>query len=70
MDVLEAIQTRRSVNRMTDDAPPRAVLEPGVIADLYDCATDGAWCRIGVRTLKGWLKRDEFWGVYAGETVN
>ncbi len=53
-----------------DDAPPRAVLEPGVIADLYDCATDGAWCRIGVRTLKGWLKRDEFWGVYAGETVN
>jgi SH3-like domain-containing protein len=28
-----------------------------------------AWCRVEVSGLRGWLKRDQFWGVYPGEKV-
>jgi SH3-like domain-containing protein len=48
-------------------APPAARLEPGVIGELMRC--DGAWCRLDVQGYKGWLKRDEFFGVYADEKV-
>ena len=48
-------------------APPAARLEPCVIGELRRC--DGAWCRLDVQGYKGWLKRDEFFGVYASEKV-
>jgi SH3-like domain-containing protein len=48
-------------------APPVAKLDPGVIARLLECRN--AWCRIEADSLKGWLRRDEIWGVYADEVV-
>lgn len=44
-----------------------ARLEPGVIATLKHCQPD--WCEIQVAGYEGWMKRDEFWGVYPDETI-
>ena len=46
-----------------DGAPAVARLEPGVIGELDRCA--GAWCRIEVQGLKGWIQRGEVYGVDA-----
>ncbi|HXS39245.1 MAG TPA: SH3 domain-containing protein [Stellaceae bacterium] len=48
-------------------APPVAKLDPGVIARLLECRN--AWCRIEADSIKGWLRRDEIWGVYPDEVV-
>ena len=48
-------------------APAVARAEPGVIAHLLDCRD--TWCRVELQGMKGWLKRNEVWGVYPTETV-
>jgi len=49
--------------RRTPAAEARVVarLESGVIADLLNC--EGAWCLVELRSYRGWLRRDELWGV-------
>ncbi len=49
------------------DAAAVARAEPGVIGHLLECR--GAWCRLEVQGVKGWLERSEIWGVLPGETV-
>lgn len=44
-----------------------ARLEPGVIARLKECGSE--WCLLESDSYDGWLKRDEFWGVYPGESL-
>ena len=44
-----------------DGAPAVARLEPGVIAELDRCK--GAWCRIEVEGLQGWIRRSEVYGL-------
>ena len=44
-----------------------ARLEPGVIAKLLEC--NGAWCRLEAEGYRGWLRREEFFGVFPSETV-
>ena len=44
-----------------------ARVEPGVIAKLLECR--GLWCRVEVQNLRGWLSRNEIWGVYPDEVV-
>ena len=48
-------------------SPPMAKLDPGVIAQLLECR--GTWCRVETQDIKGWLNRDEIWGVYPNEIV-
>jgi SH3-like domain-containing protein len=48
-------------------SPPVAKLDPGVIAHLLECRGD--WCRVETQDIKGWLARDEIWGVYPDEVV-
>ncbi len=52
-------------------SPPVAKLDPGVIAHLLECRQE--WCRIEAQnaseTIKGWLHRDDIWGVYPNEIV-
>ena len=52
-------------------AAPVAKLDPGVIAHLLEC--NAAACRIevqnGTSDVKGWLGRNEIWGVLPGEVV-
>jgi SH3-like domain-containing protein len=44
-----------------EQAPLRAYLEPGVVADLEACAGD--WCRVEADGVGGWIARDALWGV-------
>ena len=48
-------------------SPPVARAEAGVVARLLECR--GPWCRVEAQGVKGWLKRDEVWGVYPDEAV-
>lgn len=48
-------------------SPAMARAQPGVIAQLLECRAQ--WCRVAAQGLKGWLKRDEVWGVLPGEVV-
>lgn len=55
--------------RRSDSLEAAAVarLEPGVIGQLQQCRGD--WCRVEAGGLRGWLRRNEFWGAYPDETV-
>ncbi len=44
-----------------------AQLEPGVIAAVSKC--DPAWCEVKAGGYKGWLKRDEVWGLEPDEVI-
>jgi len=50
---------------------PVAKLDPGVIAHLLECRKE--WCRIEAQNadqpMRGWLVRDQIWGVYPDEVV-
>ncbi len=50
-------------------SPAVALLEPNVIGRLIACPHGKEFCKIEVANFQGWLKRDEFWGVYPGEYV-
>lgn len=58
--------------RMEPDtgARPSARLEEGVIANLLECPQDMTWCRVEANGHSGWLRKAEFWGVYAKESMN
>jgi len=47
--------------------PPVVLLQPGIVADVEDC--DPEWCRVEVRNYRGWLRRDEVWGLYPDEII-
>jgi len=54
-------------------APVVARAEPGVIGRLLRCPTDSApeegWCYLDIAGYRGWLPRDDLWGVYQDEEV-
>lgn len=50
-----------------DKSPYLAQLDVNVIGRLLSCPRGKAYCRIDVDNIQGWLKREEFWGVYTGE---
>lgn len=52
-----------------DDAAAVALLKPGVIGRLRACPADGKWCEVEVSAFRGWLKRDDIFGVYPNEAV-
>ncbi|HUZ62355.1 MAG TPA: SH3 domain-containing protein [Acetobacteraceae bacterium] len=51
-------------------APVVARLMPGVIGRILHCAAGSDWCETKVDQHRGWLRRQDFWGSYAGEKVN
>ncbi|MBF0270162.1 MAG: hypothetical protein HQL44_16385 [Alphaproteobacteria bacterium] len=53
----------------SDEAAPLANVESGVIGRLLQCPRNSQFCRVEVDGYQGWLKRDEFWGVYSGEYI-
>jgi SH3-like domain-containing protein len=52
-----------------DKSPSLALLDTNVMGRLLACPRAKPYCRIEVNNIQGWLKRDEFWGVYAGEFI-
>jgi SH3-like domain-containing protein len=61
-------QTRTLYKRNDAATATVALLEPGVIAGLLECRD--AWCRIEAGGQKGWLPRDQIWGVLPSENFN
>jgi len=58
----------RVLHVQPDQASPAAArAEAGVVARLIECR--GPWCRVEAQGIRGWLKRDEIWGVYPDEAV-
>lgn len=51
----------------SDRATPVARLSPGVVANLRLC--DGTWCRVAGDGFDGYVKQENFWGVYPGEKI-
>ena len=49
------------------DAAVVALIEPGVVAELYEC--DGIWCAAKTGEIKGWLEQSRLWGVYPDEEI-
>ncbi|MBM3506570.1 MAG: hypothetical protein FJX64_02385 [Alphaproteobacteria bacterium] len=58
----------RTLTRAATTAVPVAQAEPGVIAKVLACS--GAYCRLDVAGHKGWLPREQIWGVYPNETLD
>ncbi len=49
------------------DADIVAKLEVGVVAAISKC--DPVWCEVKAGGYKGWLMRDEVWGLESGEVI-
>jgi len=66
-----SVIVRGEVRLLRAEPDPAAAVvaraEPGVIAKLLEC--QGLWCRVEVQNLRGWLSRNEIWGVYPDEVV-
>ncbi len=52
-----------------DDAAPVARLKPGVIVRLRSCDAASDWCQTQVQDYRGWIKRNEVWGILPGEAI-
>lgn len=48
-----------------DESPGLAHAEAGVIGDLKRCRSD--WCEVELEGYSGWLRTDEFYGIYPQE---
>jgi len=46
-----------------------ALVEANVMGRPITCPRAKPYCKVDVNNIQGWLKRDEFWGVYAGEFI-
>ena len=51
----------------SDHAPAAAKLQAGVYSELEKCKEN--WCRIRGNQYSGWVKANQLWGVYEGETI-
>lgn len=60
---------RRLRSDPDDKAGTVALVDPNVVGRLVSCPHDKSFCRVEIDSLQGWLKRDEFWGVYANEYI-
>lgn len=69
MIVVLGPQQRRLRAEPDDKAPNLALLDPNVMGRLMSCPRDKAYCKVDVENIQGWLKRDEFWGVYPQEYI-
>ncbi len=52
-----------------DDAAPVARLKPGVIVRLRSCDATSDWCQAQIQDYRGWVRRNEVWGLLPGEGI-
>jgi len=63
-------QRRRLRADPDDGSPALALLEPDVVGRLVSCPhAQRNYCKLEVEGYQGWLRRDEFWGVYPNEFI-
>lgn len=58
-------QVQSLLKKPEDGAAVVVKLEPGVIAGLKACEED--WCKLEIASYKGWIKKENIWGVYPRE---
>lgn len=51
-----------------DAAPIRAIADSGVMMKIQYCKKE--WCQLAQEQIKGWTRRNQFWGVLPDETLN
>lgn len=67
---VQVVGERRSLRaEARDQSAAVAYLDVGVVARVVKCPQGGAFCRVETGSYDGWLKRDEVWGVYPGESI-
>lgn len=54
----------------SEDAALVAVLRPGTVGSVRECAAAAAWCRVSVKQYTGWVPRRAIWGVDAEDVIN
>lgn len=60
-------QQRRLRSDAAEAAGTVAHIDANVVGRLLSCPRGKDYCKVEFETIQGWLKRDEFWGVYQGE---
>ena len=50
-----------------ETASPVALLKPGVIGRLRECDQGSKWCQVQVSGFRGYLRRDQIWGLLPDE---
>jgi len=53
----------------SETAAPVAKVEAGVVGRIRECPASSDWCEVQVGDVRGWLKREAFWGTLPGEAV-
>jgi SH3-like domain-containing protein len=53
-----------------DTASAVALLKPGVIGRIRSCEASSEWCNVQAGNYRGYLRRQQFWGLLPGETIN
>jgi SH3-like domain-containing protein len=53
-----------------EKAPALALVDPSVVGRLIGCPHAMTYCRVDIGNVEGWLRREEFWGVYPGEYMD
>lgn len=53
----------------SDTAAPVAKVEAGVVGRIRECPASTGWCQVQVGDVRGWLKREAFWGTLPDEAV-
>ena len=54
----------------SEDAAIVAVLRPGTVGSVKECAAGAAWCRVSVKQYNGWVPRRAIWGVDAEDVIS
>jgi len=58
----------QTLHRAPDETSPALLkAQSGVIGKLMECSVD--WCRVQIESRKGWLLKDQMWGVYRNEII-
>ena len=52
-----------------DTADQVAILKVGVIGRIRSCGGGSDWCDVQVQSYRGYLRRDQIWGVLPNETI-
>jgi SH3-like domain-containing protein len=61
---------QRTLRKKSDtQSTAQARVEAGVIGRLLECPDGSGWCKVEIDGFEGWLRRVEFWGVYAKEVL-
>jgi SH3-like domain-containing protein len=55
---------------VSDSARAVAILKPGVIGRIRSCQASSDWCEVQTGSYRGYLRRDQFWGLLPSEAIN